>query len=94
MKLTFSPRAAADLNEIADYIARDGPGRALRFVQEIRERCAGIVLAPQGAVRRDDLLPGIRMVPFRRYLIFYTASGDSVRIERVLHGSRDIAALF
>lgn len=94
MNLTFSPRAAVDLDEIADYIARDSPGRALRFVQEIRDRCGGIVLAPHGAVRRDDLLPGIRVVPFRRYLIFYTASEDTVRIERVLHGSRDIAELF
>lgn len=94
MNLTFSPRAAADLEEIADYIAQDNPGRAFAFVQEIRERCAGIVLAPQAAPRRDDLLPGIRMATFRRYLIFYTVASASVRIERVLHGARDIPDLF
>jgi toxin ParE1/3/4 len=36
----------------------------------------------------------LRSLPFRRYVIFYTLGADSVRIERVLHGARDVAALF
>lgn len=35
MKLVFSPKAAEDLEEIGDYIARDNPQRALSFVAEI-----------------------------------------------------------
>jgi toxin ParE1/3/4 len=27
-------------------------------------------------------------------VIFYTAEGSSVRIERILHGARDIEAIF
>lgn len=29
-----------------------------------------------------------------RYVIFYTVDGDDVRVERILHGSRDIQGIF
>ena len=34
------------------------------------------------------------MVPFGRYLICYTVHADNVRIERILHGVRNIVDLF
>jgi len=42
MRCVFSALAEADLEEIADYIARDKPRRALSFIGEIRERCQGL----------------------------------------------------
>jgi hypothetical protein len=33
------------------------------------------------------------MVPFGRYLIFYTVSPESIRVERVLHNARNISGL-
>ena len=41
---------------------------------------------------RDDLRPGIRAFPVGDYLILYR--GADVAIVRVVHGSRDLAALF
>jgi plasmid stabilization system protein ParE len=37
MTLVFSPKAAEDLEEIGDYIARDNPQRAVSFIEEYRE---------------------------------------------------------
>ncbi|MBI5590741.1 MAG: type II toxin-antitoxin system RelE/ParE family toxin [Deltaproteobacteria bacterium] len=34
------------------------------------------------------------MVPFGHYLIFYTVNAQGIRIERVLHGARNIPVLF
>lgn len=34
------------------------------------------------------------MLPHGRYLIFYLTANDGLRIERILHGARNIAALF
>ena len=34
------------------------------------------------------------MVVFERYLIFYRVYADNIRIERILHGARDIPDLF
>ncbi|MGA2402896.1 MAG: type II toxin-antitoxin system RelE/ParE family toxin [Syntrophobacteraceae bacterium] len=94
MQCVFSPLAELDLEEIGDYIARDNPSRAVSFIVEIREQCAKITARPQAAPMRHELGEGIHMVPFGRYLIFCTVDAESIRIERVLHGARNIPALF
>jgi len=94
MPCVFSPLAELDLEEIGDYIARDNPSRAVSFLREIRKQCAKITAMPQAAPLRHELGEGIRVVPFGHYLIFYTADAESVRIERVLHGARNIPVLF
>lgn len=88
MKCVFSTFAELDLEEIGDYIARDNPRRALSFIGEIRERCYNIVAFPEAAPLREEFGAGIRVIPFGRYLIFYTIHSDTVRIERILSGSR------
>jgi toxin ParE1/3/4 len=93
MEVVFSPAAIADLEEIGDYIAQDSPARAETFVAEIRARCNRIADMPRAAPQRADLRAGIRMVPLGRYLIFYSID-DGIRIERILHGARDLPRLF
>ena len=44
--------------------------------------------------RREELAPGLRSFPVGRYLIFYVPLTNGVDIVRVLHGSRDLVALF
>jgi toxin ParE1/3/4 len=94
MNCVFSPLAEHDIEEIGDYIALDDPYRAVSFIREIREQCFNIIDKPEAAPLRPELGEGIRMVPFGRYLIFYTFAVDLIRIERVLHGARNIPALF
>ncbi len=94
MHSVFSPLAEQDLEEIGDYIARDNPPRAVSFIREIRERCIKITAAPTGAPLRHELGEGIRMVAFGHYLIFYAIDSESVRVERILHGARNIPVLF
>ncbi len=88
MNCFFSTLAEVDLEEIADYIARDNPQRALSFIHEIRERCQKIVIFPEAAPLREEFGTGIRLIPLGRYLIFYTVHTDAVRIERILSGFR------
>jgi toxin ParE1/3/4 len=42
---------------------------------------------------RSELAVGLRMMPHANYLIFYRELDDHVRIERVLHGARDVGNL-
>ncbi len=37
---------------------------------------------------------GIRMAPFGHYLIFYTVGAENIRVERIIHGARNIPVLF
>ena len=94
MRCVFSPLAERDLEEIGDHIARDNPRRAVTFIKDIRKRCAAIAVNPAAASVRAELGPVIRMVPLGRYLTFYTVESEIVRIERILHGARDLADLF
>ena len=88
MQCLFSSLAERDLEEIADYIARDNPLRALSFIHELREHCRKIITFPKAASLCEELGQGIRFVPFGRYLIFYSEHPDKVRIERILSSFR------
>ena len=93
MRVLFSPATEHDLEEIGDYIANDNPRRAITFIREVRERCNAIGELPYAAPLREDILPGLRMIPHGNYLLFYTVIDGAVRIERILHGVREIGRL-
>ncbi|TIW88396.1 MAG: type II toxin-antitoxin system RelE/ParE family toxin [Mesorhizobium sp.] len=93
MALIFAPAAAQDIEEIGDYIHAENPAAARRFIAALRERCGRIADTPRGGVPRPTLWPGLRSIAFQRYVIFYIADGDKVRIERILHGARDIPTI-
>jgi toxin ParE1/3/4 len=94
-RLLLSPRAAADLEEIGDYIARDNPVRASSFVAELEGKCKAIAASPELYPSRIDLAPGLRMAVHGRYLVLYRdlPGEDTVRVERVLHGARNLQRL-
>lgn len=94
MVLVFSPQAARDIEEIGDSIASDNPLRAVSFIASMRERCARIETMPRAAPLRPELGEGIRLVVFGNYLIFYAISEKDIRIERILHGARNLPELF
>jgi plasmid stabilization system protein ParE len=94
MKVVISGSAAAELEEIGDYIAARNPARAVSFVQELRERCEGLVDAP----RTHALVPryeraGIRRCVHGNYLIFFRIETDSIVVVHILHGARDYEAI-
>jgi toxin ParE1/3/4 len=93
--LLLSPRAAADLEEIADYIARENPIRAASFVAELEAKCRAVAAAPDLYPARTDLAPGLCMAVHGRYLVLYRdlPGEDTVRIERVLHRARNLPRL-
>ena len=75
---------------IAIFIAHDNPKRALAFVDELEGKCDALGGAPGIGTSRPELGEGIRMLPHGRYLIFYREANKGPRIERIMHGSRDI----
>jgi toxin ParE1/3/4 len=94
MQLEFAPLALGDLETIGDYIAKDSPGNALRFIQTLRGQCQKICLAPLVYVARPELDHGLRSCALGRYVIFFRPTADLVRIERILHSAMDLAVQF
>ena len=93
-RLGFAPVARDDLDAIALYIAEDNPERALSFVAELEAKAIQAAERPRGFPARDELAPGLRSIVHGRYLLFFRELDDEVRIERVLHGARDLRRAF
>lgn len=93
MRLEFSPAADTDLVEIASFIARDNIPRAATFIDELEAACTRLVDFPHSGVARSDLRADLRSKPYGSYVIFYSVLVEVVRIERILHGARDVGAI-
>ena len=90
----FAAEAVQDLNDLHDYIARDGPSAARRFTEMIEDRCSTLSENPMAGRSRAELLPKLRSFQAGGYTIFYFPQEDGVEIVRVIHGARDITTLF
>lgn len=89
-----SPQAFRDLDDIAAYIGLDNPQAALRFLDSLESRFQLLAASPGIGRVRPDLGTGIRGFPVEDHSIFYRQVSTGIEVVRVLHGSRDIEALF
>jgi toxin ParE1/3/4 len=86
---TSSPRAAAKPSPIAKSTTAD------RQIDNITARFHLIAEHPKvGRTRDEDLGPGTRSFVAGDYVIVYDIDGNDVRMLRVVHVRRDLAALF
>ena len=94
MKVAFSRRALASLEQIGDYIAQDNPRRAVTFVRELRGRAGSIGKTPLACPLAPSLEDrGIRVRIHGAYLILYRIQADQVAILLIVHGARDYVRL-
>ena len=92
--LRIADQAQTDLLEIWLYIASDAPEAADGFLDLIHTKCEALRDTPELGRARDELLPGLRNLPVKRYTIFYRVGPESVEVVRILNGYRDMASLF
>jgi len=71
LKLIISERAVEDLIDIWSYIALDNYVAADKFTDELYESCKSLAVMPEMGRVRDELLPGLRSLPHKGYIIFY-----------------------
>lgn len=96
MCVVYARTATAQLEALYAYIAADsGPIRAKAFVDSIIAYCDGFETFPERGTERDDLLPGLRLVGFRRRVtIVFTVEAEEVTILGVFYGGQDIDTAF
>lgn len=94
MKLGISPLAEHDLEAIGDWIAQDNPVRAVSFTEELYQQCLLIAESPVIYRERPELGQGVRSCAYGRYLVLFRVLDTEVRVERIVHGSRDITGMF
>src|ERR687895_375579 len=100
LKVIYFRKAQEDIYDITYYIAEDNLEAAVAFFEAVESTCALLSTMPGIGSARDFRNPrfaGLRMFPvkkFENFLIFYQSTEEEILIVRVLHGARDIAALF
>ena len=94
MKVRLTPEAEADLEGIGDKIAERNAARAVTYVRELRERCLRIAEFPHAGPPRPQWGEDIRIAIHGKYVIVYRVRDETVEVLRVVHGARDLDALF
>lgn len=90
----LTDHAVRDLGHIWDYIALDNPPAADHFIARLLHTCALLADAPRMGRARGELAKDLRSHPVGNYLIFYRIRTEAVEIVRVIHGGRDLNAIF
>ncbi len=97
LEVTIALRAEQDMTlQYRWYFETADLDVAERYLLAVNETILRIAEQPDLGVRRRFLAPELTHIrsiqvkkPFDRHLLFYMA-GNSIRIERVMHGARDL----
>jgi toxin ParE1/3/4 len=98
--VVFNPVAVGDLEEIVNYIAADNPVAAEDVRPDVLDTAESLGHQPGLGIRPQFSAPrfaGIRFLPssqYPTYLLFYRELSQEVEVLRILHGARNLPALF
>ena len=88
-------RAGIDLQQIWNHIAEDNFDAADRLRDEFRSVFERLAEFPYiGHVREDIVDASHRFSSVRSYLVVYRPEPRPLQIIRVIHGARDVKAMF
>ncbi|MFW6107502.1 MAG: type II toxin-antitoxin system RelE/ParE family toxin [bacterium] len=88
-KIVWSPVARADLDAIADYIAKDSPARAAVFVDRLLRSAEQLADFPEAGRAVPEIGdPASREVIVGPYRIMYHLETEAVVIVAIVHGAR------
>ena len=94
-QVVWTETAWRDLEHTADYIAEDSPGYAAAFVQRIRDHAHSLdELAFRGRMVPELGVPTVRELLVGNYRLLYEVREASIYILGLIHGARDLAALW
>lgn len=97
-RLVTTRRADEDITgAVTRYLGDAGPDVALEFIDDLQHAMGRLTAYPSLGSARFELvteIPDIRALALQRfpYIVIYTDDPDTVRVHRVLHTRRDIAA--
>ena len=99
-RIDIRPRAYVDLAEISEYIARDRPASARRFLFAAEDTFAWLAKNPDAGFlcgfghKLATDVRSWRIKGFKNYLAFDREIQRGIQVVRVLHGAREIASIF
>ena len=93
--VVWAESAWNNLEDVAEYIAKDSPHYAAAFVREARDAARSLVsLAERGRMVPEFNDPGIRELLVGSYRLIYQVTKPAIHIIGFIHGARDLWALW
>ncbi len=81
-RVVFSDKAESCLLDIAEYIARDNPQRAISFIDEmVRALRDTLSVFPHGGKRWPSSAGEVRTMPYGNYVGYYRVVNEKQRVE-------------
>ncbi len=89
MKVAWTRRSLLRLAQIRDYISRDQPDNAPRFISRLLDRGDSVGMNPRrGRIVPEYQIETIREVFESDYRVIYSIGHDKISILTVRHGSQ------
>jgi toxin ParE1/3/4 len=91
LKLLVEERAAADIERIYAWIARDNPRAALRMVRRVERRILSLAGPGAAKIGRAGRELGTRELVLAPYVIIYDVdeARQQITVRAVFHGAQD-----
>jgi len=93
LKVELSVAAEEDLLAAWNYISHDDMDAADALLDRVAEVCRRLAEWPDLGRERPELGRDIRSFPVETHVVYYRVRSD-VEVVRVLHGRRDVDAVF
>jgi toxin ParE1/3/4 len=93
-EVTISNQARQDLIAIWEYIADDNPSSADRLLDMLDARINRLADHPHLGHARPDIARDLRYLVCDSNLVLYRVLADAVEVVRVIHGARNLSAIF
>lgn len=95
-RVTWTPAAEKNLDDIFDYIGiqNHSANAAEKVIREIEAKSHLYSQQPEMGTLRKDLAPDVRCFTVANYVVIYRPFGEGIQVLLVIHGARDIPALF
>ena len=88
--VTFSPAAAADLDNIWNYTAEEwGADQADRYTDDIHDICGSLARGEKRG-RNVDVREDYRKHAAGKHFVFFRVADTGIKVIRILHQSMDI----
>lgn len=89
-KIVWTHEAVFRLTGIEDYISKDSPIRAVKFIESIIDHAESVLMGnPEaGRVVHEISNPSIRELVFKKYRIVYRLNKNQIEILTVFEGHR------
>jgi toxin ParE1/3/4 len=94
LKVVLSAMAEEDLLAAWNFLAQDNFDAADALMDRVAAIARKLAEWPELGQARPELAQDLRSFPADTHMVYYRVRADSVEIARVLHGRRDVDAIF